>query len=27
TDGRDYRSPNKMPDGPDKTIWGAEQKE
>ncbi|MCB1275198.1 alkaline phosphatase D family protein [Prosthecobacter sp.] len=26
TDGRDYRSPNKMPDGPDKTIWGAEQK-
>ncbi len=27
TDGRDYRSPNKMPDGPEKTIWGAEQKE
>lgn len=27
TDGRDYRSPNKMPDGPDKTIWGKEQKE
>jgi len=27
TDGRDYRSPNTMPDGPDKTIWGAEQKE
>ncbi len=27
TDGRDYRSPNKMPDGPTKTIWGAEQKE
>ena len=26
TDGRDFRSPNKMPDGPDKTIWGAEQK-
>jgi len=26
TDGRDYRSPNTMPDGPDKTIWGAEQK-
>lgn len=26
TDGRDYRSPNNAPDGPDKTIWGAEQK-
>lgn len=26
TDGRDFRSPNKLPDGPDKTIWGAEQK-
>jgi alkaline phosphatase D len=26
TDGRDFRSPNKMKDGPDKTIWGAEQK-
>lgn len=26
TDGRDYRSPNNMPDGPEKTIWGAEQK-
>jgi alkaline phosphatase D len=26
TDGRDHRSPNNMPDGPDKTIWGAEQK-
>ncbi|QDU77127.1 PhoD-like phosphatase [Bremerella volcania] len=26
TDGRDFRSPNKMQDGPDKTIWGAEQK-
>lgn len=25
-DGRDYRSPNRMKDGPDKTIWGAEQK-
>ena len=25
-EGRDYRSPNRMPDGPDKTIWGAEQK-
>ncbi len=24
-EGRDYRSPNPMPDGPDKTIWGAEQ--
>lgn len=27
TDGRDYRSPNTMKDGPDKTIWGSEQKE
>lgn len=26
-EGRDYRSPNKMPDGPDKSIWGKEQKE
>lgn len=26
TDGRDFRSPNRMPDGPKKTIWGAEQK-
>ncbi len=25
-EGRDFRSDNKMPDGPDKTIWGAEQK-
>jgi len=25
-EGRDYRSPNAMPDGPGKTIWGAEQK-
>lgn len=25
-EGRDHRSPNDMPDGPDKTIWGAEQK-
>ena len=24
-EGRDYRSPNDMPDGPDKTIWGKEQ--
>ncbi len=23
---RDYRSPNDMPDGPDKSIWGPEQK-
>jgi alkaline phosphatase D len=26
TDGRDFRSPNKMKDGAGKTIWGAEQK-
>lgn len=26
TDGRDHRSPNNRPDGPDKTIWGADQK-
>lgn len=25
-EGRDYRSPNKSPDGPKKTIWGEEQK-
>jgi alkaline phosphatase D len=25
-EGRDYRSPNTMPDGPAKTIWGATQK-
>ena len=25
SEGRDYRSPNRMPDGPDKTLWGAEQ--
>lgn len=25
-EGREFRSPNDMPDGPDKTIWGAEQK-
>ena len=24
-EGRDFRSPNTMPDGPEKTIWGAEQ--
>ncbi len=26
-EGRDFRSPNDMPDGPEKTIWGAEQLE
>ncbi|MBL9083169.1 MAG: alkaline phosphatase D family protein [Planctomycetales bacterium] len=26
TDGRDFRSPNTDADGPEKTIWGAEQK-
>ncbi len=26
-EGRDFRSPNKMPDGPEKTIWGVEQRE
>ncbi|MCB1224440.1 MAG: alkaline phosphatase D family protein [Verrucomicrobiales bacterium] len=26
SEGRDFRSPNKMPDGPQKTLWGAEQK-
>ena len=26
-EGRDYRSPNDMPDGPYKTIWGEAQKE
>lgn len=26
TDGRDFRTPNNMKDGPGKTIWGAEQK-
>lgn len=26
-EGRDFRSPNPMPDGPLKTIWGKEQKE
>ncbi len=25
TEGRDYRSPHMMPQGPDKTLWGAEQ--
>lgn len=27
TEGRDFRSPNNTPDGPEKTIWGKEQKE
>ncbi len=27
TDGRDFRSPNRMSDGPEKSIWGEEQKE
>jgi len=26
TDGRDFRTPNSDPDGPEKTIWGAKQK-
>lgn len=26
-EGRNYRSPNNMPDGPGKTIWGTEQKQ
>jgi alkaline phosphatase D len=26
-EGRDFRSPNNQPDGPDKTIWGQEQKQ
>ena len=26
-EGRDYRSPNSMQDGPEKTIWGKEQKD
>jgi alkaline phosphatase D len=25
-EGREFRSPNNQPDGPEKTIWGAEQK-
>jgi PhoD-like phosphatase/Acetyl xylan esterase (AXE1) len=25
-EGRDYRSPNNAPDGPEKSIWGSEQK-
>lgn len=27
TEGRDYRSPNAMPDGPEKSMWGKEQRE
>jgi alkaline phosphatase D len=27
TEGRDFRSPNSDPDGPDKSIWGRKQKE
>ena len=27
TEGRDFRSPNKMEDGPDKTLWGAKQQD
>jgi alkaline phosphatase D len=26
TEGRDYRSPNNLPDGPEKSIWGKEQR-
>jgi len=26
-EGRDYRSPNRSPDGPEKTIWGTAQRE
>jgi alkaline phosphatase D len=26
-EGRDYRSPNSLPDGPEKSLWGAVQKE
>ncbi|MFQ5930113.1 MAG: alkaline phosphatase D family protein [Acidobacteriota bacterium] len=26
-EGRDFRSPNYMPDGPEKTIWGKQQKQ
>lgn len=25
TEGRDYRSPNNMPDGPEKSLWGQDQ--
>jgi len=27
TEGRDYRSSNKMPDGPEKSLWGTEQRQ
>lgn len=27
TESREFRSPNNLPDGPEKTIWGREQKE
>ncbi|MFT5471390.1 MAG: alkaline phosphatase D [Verrucomicrobiales bacterium] len=27
TEGRDHRSPNQMPDGPDKSLWGKTQRE
>ena len=27
TEGRDYRSPNKMKDGPKKSLWGTEQRD
>ena len=27
TEGRDHRSPNAMPDGPDKSLWGRAQRE
>jgi alkaline phosphatase D len=27
TEGRDHRSPNKMEDGPDKTLWGSAQRQ
>jgi len=27
TEGRDYRSPNRQADGPEKTLWGAEQRD
>jgi alkaline phosphatase D len=27
TEGRDYRSPNEMADGPEKSLWGTEQRE
>ncbi len=27
SEGRDYRSPNTLEDGPEKTLWGAEQKQ